>query len=104
MEKKSNTEEWQQKLKAWKSSGKSRSEFCREHRIAVSTFDYWKKRLNSGDGGTKFIKLPALMDSGRNAAPLSIVVDGRYRVELRAGFDPDDLAIALRTIGSVSCS
>lgn len=35
--------EWDEKIKNWQSSEKSVAAWCREHKIACTTFHYWKK-------------------------------------------------------------
>lgn len=104
MEKKVNAAEWHKKLEAWKSSGKTRSEFCREHGIPMSTFDYWKRKQKGAKMRVPgFVKMPLSVSTGEKTAKIRIVVDGRYSVELNAGFETSDLITVLQAIGSVSC-
>jgi len=37
--------EWRQLIEAWRRSGLSQPVFCREHDVAVSTLQYWRRRL-----------------------------------------------------------
>lgn len=37
---------WYQHLEEWAKSNLSQVEYCRTHKIALSTFGYWKRKLN----------------------------------------------------------
>ena len=43
------TRKWQGLLQVWRRSGASQSEFCRRQGVPLSTFNYWKRRLERGD-------------------------------------------------------
>ncbi len=36
---------WQQQVRNWKASGLSQKQFCRRESLALSTFSYWKCRI-----------------------------------------------------------
>ena len=40
---------WQQQIDNWQRSGLSQKQYCLSHSLALSTFCYWKKRLNRQD-------------------------------------------------------
>ena len=73
-------EQWRQ-LVSWQGeSGQSQVDFCRAHKISLSTFQYWKKRLGEGVGTestamASWIELPALPDTA----------DGGWDIELELG-------------------
>ena len=104
MEQKKSVAEWRKIFEAWMASGQTRSEFCRERSIPVSTFDYWKKRLKIGKGATsRFVQVRHGVKSSDKSAKIRIIVDDRYSVELQAGFEADDLIRILRAMRTVSC-
>ena len=39
------TRKWQMLMQAWQGSGFSQSKFCRRQGVPLSTFNYWKRRL-----------------------------------------------------------
>lgn len=43
--------EWRALLGAHKRSGETRRGFCARHGIALSTFDWWRRRVHAEDGG-----------------------------------------------------
>jgi hypothetical protein len=105
VEKKTNAAEWRKRIDSWETSGKTRSEFCREQGIRVSTFDYWRKKLKNGKKRIPgFVRVPVSLNDKNRAASFRIVIDGHYSVELCPGFQSDDLITVLRAIGTVSCS
>ena len=105
MEKKRNAVGWHKTLEAWKSSGQTRSEFCRKQNIRVSTFDYWKRKLQDRSSAERgFVKVPLSRNGVEKTAKIQIVIDSRFSVELHAGFELNDLITVLRAIGTASCS
>lgn len=54
-----NTKEkhWEDILRTWKRSGSTQDDFCRAERIAISTFRYWKKRLEGSGAESRFIRV-----------------------------------------------
>ena len=104
MEKKKSAAEWREIFEAWRGSGKTRSEFCRERNIPVSTFDYWKRNLKDKRGSASgFVHVPLSVKGGGKTANMRIVIDDHYSVELHSGFERSDLIMVLCAIGSVSC-
>jgi hypothetical protein len=102
MKQKKSVSEWRKIFEAWKASGQTRSEFCQERSIPVSTFDYWKKRLKAGKGATsRFVQVRHGVKSIDKSAKIRIIVDDRYSVELNAGFEADDLITILRAMRAV---
>jgi len=51
---------WQGIISTWERSGISQKEFCKDERIAISTFRYWKKRLEDSGTESKFVRLMAV--------------------------------------------
>ena len=37
---------WKEQIQNWKISGLSQKQYCLDHSLALSTFCYWKRRLN----------------------------------------------------------
>ena len=40
---------WRQRLEAWRASGFSQSEYCRQHDLTLANFSNWKRRLIQSD-------------------------------------------------------
>lgn len=49
--------QWRALVGAHETSGASRREFCALHGVAVSTFDWWRKRLSAEPHGMASVKV-----------------------------------------------
>jgi transposase-like protein len=72
--------EGQALVERWKSSGKSISEYCREHSIPSHRINYWKKRVETLEGdkaeGNKFLSIELQNNSDQ----------ARYEVQTPKGY------------------
>ena len=87
---------WQEQVTAWKANGLKQMQYCREHRLSKHAFVYWKLKLLGKD------PVPAALVPVRahqlrqmrhedGSAQIQLVVGGRYRVEIRPGFNAQTL-------------
>ena len=56
--------QWQAILSAFAGSGLSQKAFCEREGLAVSTFQYWKRRLAKADAQASSESAPAVIDLG----------------------------------------
>jgi transposase-like protein len=92
-----NAQVWRDTIAEWRESGKSQVAFCREHSLGRSTFQYWKRNLESGrspSGKVSLIRVGEVTVGkarkevmGRNSEPISLMVNGRYRLEIGERFE-----------------
>lgn len=73
---------WSRRIEQWKRSGNTQREFCAQHSIALSTFQWWRARLGASrvsrvDAQSLFVPLPVAKESA--------VVARVIEVELRSG-------------------
>ncbi len=93
---------YQSHINAWKQSGISQSDFCRQHGLNIKIFGYWKRKLCSRPEGVSFVPVaikpshPASMKSGSS---LRIVTGNGLSIEVGDGFNPATLRQLLDTIG-----
>lgn len=94
---------WKQHIDSWQQTGLTQTEYCRRHNLKHHQLVYWKKRFLKTQTDVSFVrlKLEDLLDisSGPDQAPLCLVIDNHFKVEIRAGFDPQllrQLIVALR--------
>lgn len=100
---------WTARVKAWRASGQSATEFCAGKPYKANTLWHWSCRLGpgsvesgAGDGGgevrlARVVRTSAGAEQERETA---IVLDvGRVRVEVRRGFDPGALRGVLSVLG-----
>ena len=96
---------WSDRIAAWKQSGLTQRAFCEQQQLAFSTFAYWRGRLkqlqsaDDRDGKVHFLPVTFKQD---NATALTLHINGRHSIEIKAGFDPDLLARVVRTLESIA--
>ena len=92
-----NAHVWRDTIEEWRGSGQSQVTFCREHSLGRSTFQYWKRNLESGRSPSGKVSLIRVGEvpvgkarkevMGRNSEPISLMVNGRYRLEIGERFE-----------------
>ena len=89
---------WEGHIREWKLSGLSQSEYCREHRISIKCFGYWKRKFTQSEPSISLIEVTGFKASRifSRPNPLFLTVGGRYRVEIECGFDSETLDQLLR--------
>ena len=73
------TEEWQERLGRYESSGLSAAEFCREEGVSTASLYSWRRRL------------PRFVEVALPVASTLFVEVGGARIEVPADFDPSHL-------------
>jgi hypothetical protein len=94
----SNKVQWQERVRAWRESGKSAREFAQGQAFAASTLRYWSSRLERNQA-PRFVRLvpkPAVTAVGSGL----VVEVGSARVRVGSGFDPLLLAQVVRALGT----
>jgi len=91
---------WREIIERQGASGSTAAAFCRENRIAASSFFARKRRLGRSAGAPTFVEAtvaaapsaPSAPSSGRRAGVIEVRLRGGRRVRVGLGFDPDLLA------------
>jgi hypothetical protein len=104
----SSEQDWRRRIHGWEQSGLSQREFCSRHRLSLSTFTLWRRRLRAGTGlavagpapfpvPVEIVPLPG--GHRLQADPLVLVLSGgQFRLEIPDGFRAEtlrDVIIAL---------
>lgn len=89
---------WAKRVAAWRSSGKTASEFASTGGFAPSTLKYWAWRLKRGE--TDLVRVVRTVEAtvAQRESPIEIEVGG-LRVLVRAGFDRGALGQVLALAG-----
>ena len=88
---------WRQHIEGWSGSGLSQSEYCRRSGIALSTFQYWKRRLDRRPPAQEersIVAVPILSSSATVSSvpkPLMLHVGAGFRIEIGGDFCPATL-------------
>ncbi len=80
---------WQAHMDAWTQSGKTQAGYCRDHGLNIKTFYYWRKKLKQKPGTVKLVQVPTLPIT---AAPIRLIVEDRFAIEVSDGFNTTTLS------------
>lgn len=92
---------WQQQIDNWKRSGLSQKQYCLRHSLALSTFCYWKKRLNRQDPvSPKFypLALPDSIPATTDAGLILLVGQKQIQIQIKKDFSPATLKRLITTL------
>ena len=92
---------WEKVIEEWPATGLSQTEYCRQKRIRIKSFQYWKRNLGRGSCVPVLVELPvkpAPASMLRSSPQFCVVVDQLFRVEIERGFDPEDLERVIRVL------
>ncbi len=94
-------EYWRKQITNWEASGLTQKQYCRSRTLALSTFCYWKSKINTPEpAAPRFFPL-AITDSPRNpsaAGLLLLVGKKRFQVEIKEDFSPTTLKKLIATL------
>ncbi len=97
-------EYWQKQIGAWKVSGLSQKEFCLSRSLALSTFCYWKSKINrSKPIAPKFYPL-TVPDLGGNSsdAGLTILFGSKpFQIQIKKYFSQTTLKKLVATLEEI---
>ena len=94
---------WRTHITSWEKTDISQAEYCRQNGLSSRSFGYWKKRQGCEKvNPVSFVPVPLAppMDVGTKVgkAPLCIVLDDRYRIEVGDDFSPLTLQSLVYTL------
>ena len=94
---------WKQHIDSWQETGLTQAEYCRRHNLKHYQLVYWKKRFLKTETAVSFVplELEDLLNipCQQDRAPLCLVINNHFKIEISAGFDPQllrQLIFALR--------
>jgi len=92
---------WQQHISNWKASGLSQKHYCRSRSLALSTFCYWKSRINKTETTTpKFypLTIPTSHANSFDAGFLLLIGSKRFQIQIKEDFSPSALKRLIATL------
>lgn len=102
MSKDSVRKSWEERINAFKQSGQSQSEWCRQNGLNLRSFNNWynklKKHSNSKPDSVSW--LPINVVNKTPATSLKIIV-GDAAIEVTEGFDPKLLTEVVKVLGAI---
>jgi hypothetical protein len=90
--------QWQQLCDAYENSGFTRKQFCQQHSLALSTFDYWRHKLKKQKAAVDkrepiFVELTDCGDDLNQAEFHHNAASSPWAIELQLG---DHIVLRLR--------
>jgi hypothetical protein len=96
-------EHWREVLRRWQSSGLSQAAFCRQRKLPVWRFTWWKKRLsNDGPAGNGLFVPISVAPSAASSADFELTLRGDRLLRFGADVPPARLAAIVAAIESVA--
>ena len=97
---------WKQHIESWQETGLTQTDYCKQHNLKSHQLTYWKKRFLKTDTGVSFapVKLDDLLDISTTPdhAALCLVINNKFKIEIRHGFDPQLLRQLIFSLGGLS--
>jgi len=92
---------WHQQIRNWKTSGLSQKHFCQRELLALSTFSYWKRKIE--DTATEKIKfyplsIPAPTAQTVDSGLQLLIGKKRFVVEIKEDFSSTALKKLISTL------
>lgn len=87
-------------LDAYQQSQLTQKEFVAQAGIGLSTLQFWlrKAALGKSPGSSPFVQIPNLLPVSPASATYRLQYPGGLILEIRSGFDPDELDLLLQSI------
>ena len=87
---------WQEHIQAWRQSGLSQEHFCKARSLALSTFQYWRRKIGEGSKDSpRFYPLavmPSLEAPNKTPGILRVILgDRRFVLEIGEDFSETTL-------------
>ena len=90
---------WQAHMKAWRHSGLTGKEYCRQYQLSYYAFIYWKKKLCSlPSTAVELVPVPARVHHANSGNAIKVEVGDRFKVEIPDDFVPDTLSRVIATL------
>ena len=90
---------WSRRVAQWEGSGLSQREFCANHGLALSTLQWWRRRLTDSEGRTgSAVFLPLPVNPGPAADSGASVVEVELRSGTRLRFEGEAARLAARAL------
>ena len=89
---------WSSHVEAWKNSGLSQIDYCRQHNLSRNQFTYWKCKLDKKHELVTFVPISGNSVLSRNQTPIKLNI-GCYQIEVGDGFTPETLTNLISTLG-----
>ncbi len=90
---------WQRYIELWSQSELSQAAYCREHKLKIKSFTYFKSRLKKKNLPVQFVQVP--VKPVRMPSFLKLNISSSFQVEIPDGFSQNTLTQVLQVLGRV---
>jgi hypothetical protein len=82
---------WEKRLRDWSSSGLSQAEYCRQNKLSIKSFGYWKRKLKVQSSPVCLVEVPVPPPRPvlSSSASIRLIVNNQYRLDIEKEFDRD---------------
>ena len=97
-------EYWQRQINDWKVSGLNQKQFCLNHSIALSTFCYWKSKIQRIEPITPHfypLTVPVLPGNSSDAGLILVVGSKQFQVQINKAFSGTTLKRLVTTLEEI---
>ena len=104
MDKREKQSYWKNHIDQWHKSSLRQVDYCETNKIPLSTFSYWKRKLNNNDQNKPVFYPLALSSQQPNSNTpkgkgLTLYLkEGRFSIEIDDGFSPSTLSQVVTTL------
>lgn len=95
---------WTEKLKQWKSSGKSGAQWCRDNQESYKVFSYWRFSLGYGEKKKSSPQCSAFTELPQTSSQKDVGLEVRIKntsIILHRNFDPQELLRCVQALGGL---
>ena len=94
-------EYWAREVSKCEKTGKSQAEYCREYRLNLKIFGYWKRKIKKVTA-VSFVQIPSVLPSPVTSRQASLVLSiDNFDIKIGDGFNPDTLKRLVQTLGGL---
>ena len=93
-------QQWRERVRGQRASGLTVAAYCRQNRLAVSSFFAWKRKLHAGPQAPAFVEARVVdaPPAARGTCPIEVRLRGGRRVRVRRGFDRELLVAVVAAL------
>jgi hypothetical protein len=90
---------WRRYIEQWSQSELSQAAYCREHKLKIKSFIYFKSRLKKKNLPVQFVQVP--VEPVQAPSFLKLNIGPSFQVEIPDGFSQGTLTQILQVLGGV---
>jgi len=90
---------WQRHIEKWSQSGLSQAAYCREYKLKIKCFTYFKSRLKKKNLPVQFVQVP--VEPVRAPSFLKLNIGSSFQIDIPDGFSQNTLTQVLQVLGGM---